>query len=48
MLSISPEDFFFVKPADIRNDEFRRSEINNSGTYLITKMGYLMQSIVFC
>ena len=29
-------DFFFVKPADIQNNEIRRSEINNSGTYLIT------------
>jgi len=35
-------DFFFVKPADIQNNEIRRSEINNSGTYLITESGYLM------
>jgi hypothetical protein len=35
-------DFFFIKPADIQNNEIRRSEINNSGTYLITESGYLM------
>jgi len=36
------EDYFFVKPADIRKDEIRTSEINNSGTYLITESGYMM------
>lgn len=36
------EDYFFVKPENIRNDEIRRSEINNAGTYLITEPGYLM------
>ncbi|HCQ5582532.1 TPA: phage antirepressor KilAC domain-containing protein [Clostridioides difficile] len=35
-------DYFFVKPSDIGNNEIRRSEINNSGTYLITESGYLM------
>jgi hypothetical protein len=35
-------DFYFVKPNDIQNDEIRRSEINNAGTYLITESGYLM------
>ena len=39
---IEEEDFFFVKPADIQTDEIRRSEINNSGTYLITQKGYTM------
>ena len=36
------EDFYFIKPADIQNNEIRRSEINNAGTYLITESGYLM------
>lgn len=35
-------DYFFIKPSDIGNNEIRRSEINNSGTYLITESGYLM------
>ncbi|WP_313579350.1 ORF6N domain-containing protein, partial [Lacrimispora sp.] len=39
---IEGEDYFFVKPADIQNDEIRRSEINNAGTYLLTEQGYLM------
>ncbi|PRR70879.1 ORF6C domain-containing protein [Clostridium thermopalmarium] len=39
---IEGTDYFFVKPADIQTDEIRRSEINNSGTYLITESGYLM------
>lgn len=39
---VENEDFFFIKPADIGNDEIRRSEINNKGTYLITESGYLM------
>lgn len=39
---IENEDFFFIKPADIGNNEIRRSEINNKGTYLITESGYLM------
>lgn len=36
------EDFFFIKPSDVGNNEIRRSEINNKGTYLITESGYLM------
>lgn len=39
---IEGTDYFFVKPQDIQNDEIRRSEINNAGTYLITEQGYLM------
>ena len=39
---IEGEDYFFVKPSEIQNDEIRRSEINNKGTYLITESGYLM------
>lgn len=39
---VESEDFFLVKPHDIQTDEIRRSEINNSGTYLITEQGYLM------
>lgn len=39
---IDGTDYFFVKPQDIQTDEIRRSEINNSGTYLITEQGYLM------
>ena len=39
---IEGEDFFIVKPADIQMDEIRTSEINNRGTVLLTKMGYLM------
>lgn len=39
---IENEDFFFIKPADVGNNEIRRSEINNKGTYLITESGYLM------
>lgn len=39
---IEDTDYFFVKPSDIESDEIRRSEINNSGTYLITESGYLM------
>ncbi|MGG7059877.1 ORF6C domain-containing protein [Clostridium tertium] len=39
---IEGEDFFFIKPADVENNEIRRSEINNKGTYLITESGYLM------
>ncbi|MCC0642214.1 phage antirepressor KilAC domain-containing protein [Clostridioides sp. ES-S-0049-03] len=39
---IEDEDYFFIKPSDIKNNEIRRSEINNSGTYLITESGYLM------
>jgi hypothetical protein len=39
---IENEDYSFVKPADIQVNEIRRSEINNSGTYLITASGYLM------
>ncbi|MBH7873921.1 ORF6N domain-containing protein, partial [Clostridioides difficile] len=39
---IEGADYFFVKPSDIGNNEIRRSEINNSGTYLITESGYLM------
>lgn len=39
---VENEDFFFIKPADIGNNEIRRSEINNKGTYLITESGYLM------
>lgn len=35
-------DYFFVKPKDVRTSEFRTSEINNSGTYLITEQVYLM------
>ena len=35
-------DYFFVKPADVKKYEFRTSEINNAGTYLITESGYLM------
>lgn len=35
-------DYFFIKPSDIGENEIRRSEINNSGTYLITESGYLM------
>lgn len=35
-------DYYFVKPADVRRYEIRTSEINNSGTYLITESGYLM------
>ncbi|UWD48744.1 ORF6N domain-containing protein [Clostridioides difficile] len=39
---IEEEDYFFIKPSDIGSNEIRRSEINNSGTYLITETGYLM------
>lgn len=39
---IEGEDYYSVKPSDIRDDDIRRSEINNSGTYLITEQGYLM------
>lgn len=39
---IENEDFYFVKPADVQKYEIRTSEINNSGTYLITESGYLM------
>lgn len=35
-------DYFFVKPVDVQMSEFRTSEINNSGTYLITESGYLI------
>lgn len=35
-------DYFFVKPKDVQTSEFRTSEINNLGTYLITEQGYLM------
>lgn len=39
---IEGEDYYSVKPSDIRDNEIRRSEINNSGTYLLTEQGYLM------
>lgn len=39
---IEGEDYYAVKPSDIQDDEIRRSEINNAGTYLITEQGYLM------
>lgn len=39
---IEGEDYFIVKPSDFQNDEFRRSEINNRGTVLVTESGYLM------
>lgn len=39
---IEGEDFFIVKPADVQKYEIRTSEINNRGTVLLTKMGYLM------
>ena len=39
---VEKEDYYFIKPSDIQNDEIRRSEINNAGTYLITESGYLM------
>lgn len=39
---IEGTDYFLVKPSDIQNDEIRRSEINNRGTYFITESGYLM------
>ena len=49
---IEGEDFYIVKPSDVRmdefrtskiqKDEFRPSEINNRGTTLITETGYLM------
>ncbi|MEK5175110.1 phage antirepressor KilAC domain-containing protein [Heyndrickxia sp. FSL W8-0496] len=39
---IENEDYFFVKPIDVQNDEIRQSEIHNSGTYLLTESGYLM------
>lgn len=39
---VENEDFYFIKPLDVLNDEIRRSEINNSGTYLLTESGYLM------
>lgn len=39
---IEGEDYYSVKPSDIRDDDIRRSEINNSGTYLITEQGYMM------
>lgn len=39
---VENEDFFFIKPAYVGNNEIRRSEINNKGTYLITESGYLM------
>lgn len=39
---IKDEDYFFIKPADIKNNEIRRSDINNKGSYLITESGYLM------
>lgn len=35
-------DFFVLKPSDVRNNEIRRSEINNRGTMFITESGYLM------
>lgn len=39
---IENEDYFFIKPSEIGNNEIRRSEINNKGTYLVTESGYLM------
>lgn len=39
---IENEDYYFVRPKDIQPYEIRTSEINNSGTYLITESGYLM------
>lgn len=39
---VEKEDYFFVKPADVQKYEIRTSEINNSGTYLLTEQGYLM------
>lgn len=39
---IEGNDYFFVKPKDVEGYEIRTSEINNSGTYLITESGYLM------
>ena len=39
---IDGEDFFILKPSDIRKDEFRTSEINNRGTIFVTESGYLM------
>lgn len=39
---VEKEDYYFIKPSDIQNDEIRRSEINNAGTYFITESGYLM------
>lgn len=39
---IENEDFFFVKPSDVRAYEIRTSEINNAGTYFITQQGYSM------
>lgn len=39
---IEDVDFFFVKPKDVEAYEIRTSEINNSGTYLLTESGYLM------
>ena len=39
---IEGEDYFIVKPADVQMYEIRPSEINNRGTALLTKMGYLM------
>lgn len=39
---IENEDYYFVKPKDVGTYEIRTSEINNSGTYLLTETGYLM------
>lgn len=39
---VENEDFFFVKPHDVQAYEIRTSEINNAGTYLITRKGYSM------
>jgi hypothetical protein len=39
---IENTDYFFVKPVDVEGYEFRTSEINNAGTYLVTESGYLM------
>lgn len=39
---IEEEDYFLVKPKDIKEYEIRTAEINNFGTYLITESGYLM------
>ena len=30
---VENEDFFFIKPADVGNNEIRHSEINNKGAY---------------
>lgn len=39
---VENEDYYFVKPKDVGTYEIRTSEINNSGTYLLTETGYLM------